>query len=87
MVPRWFSEMWVPELLFPSKIIKMFGQKTAFFAQKYAFLGTYIGLASSFIAPLVGWLVVVVHGLYLATGRHNLRSFLAANSTQNYFLI
>ena len=66
MVPRWFSEMWVPELLFPSKIIKMFGQKTAFFAQKYAFLGTYIGLASSFIALLVGWLVVVVHGLYLA---------------------
>ena len=66
MVPRWFFEMWVPELLLAPKIIRMFGLKTAIFAPKYAFLGTYIGLASSFIALLVGWLVVVVHGLYLA---------------------
>ena len=45
MVPRWFSEMWVPELLLPPKMIRMFGPKTAIFAPKYAFLG------------FIGWLV------------------------------
>ena len=33
--------MWVPELLLPLKMIRMFGLKTAIFAPKYAFLGTY----------------------------------------------
>ena len=33
--------MWVPELLLPPKIIMMFGPKTAIFALKYAFLGSY----------------------------------------------
>ena len=37
--------MWVPELLLPPKMIKMFGPKTAIFAPKYAFLG------------FIGWLV------------------------------
>ena len=40
-VPRWFSDMWVPEFLLPPKMIRMFGPKTAIFAPKYAFLGTY----------------------------------------------
>ena len=40
-VPRWFSYRWVPELLPPPKTIRMFGPKTAIFASKYAFLGTY----------------------------------------------
>ena len=40
-VPEWFSDMWVPELLLPPKIIRMFGPTTAIFAPKYAFLGTY----------------------------------------------
>ena len=40
-VPRWFSDMWVSELLLPPKIIRIFGPKTAIFAPKYAFLGTY----------------------------------------------
>ena len=33
--------MWVPELLLPPKIIRMFGPKMASFASKYAFLGTF----------------------------------------------
>ena len=40
-VPRWFSDMWVPELLLPQKIIRMFGPKMAIYAPKYAFLSTY----------------------------------------------
>ena len=39
-VPQWFSDIWVPELLLPSNIIRMFCPKTAFFAPKYAFFGT-----------------------------------------------
>ena len=39
-VPQWFSDIWVPELLLPPNIIRMFGPKTAIFAPKYAFLGT-----------------------------------------------
>ena len=58
--------MCVPELLLLPKIIRIFGPKTAIFAPKYAFFGTYIGLASSFGALLVGWFLVLVHGLYLA---------------------
>ena len=40
-VPRWFSDMWVPELLLPHVIIRMFGPKTAIFALNYALLGSY----------------------------------------------
>ena len=47
--------MWVPARLLPPKLIMMFGPKTAIFAQKYAFLGSYIiDLAGSFGALLVG---------------------------------
>ena len=49
-VPRWFSDMWVPKLLLTPKVIRMFSPKTAFFAPKYAFLGTHL-------VPY--WLVVV----------------------------
>ena len=44
--------MWVPELLIPHKLVRMFGPKTAIFAPKYAF-GAHIGLAGSFGALLV----------------------------------
>ena len=50
-MPKWFSDMWVPELLIPPKIIRMFGPKTTIFAPKYAFLGTYRP------CYLFGWLV------------------------------
>ena len=39
-VRRWFSDMWVPELLLLPKMIRMLGPKTAIFALKYAFLCT-----------------------------------------------
>ena len=45
--------MWVPELLLPPKIIRMFDPKTAIFAPKYAFLGTY--RPCRLIWCLVGW--------------------------------
>ena len=54
-VPKWFSDTWVPEFLLPSKIIWMFGPKTAIFAPKYAFLGTY--RPCRLIWCPVGWLV------------------------------
>ena len=49
-VPRWFSDVWVPELLFLPKIIKMLDPKKALFAPKYAFLPAHM-------VPcwLVGW--------------------------------
>ena len=52
-VPRWFSYRWVPELLPPPKIIRMFGPKTAIFAPIYAFSDTY--RPWPFGALLVGW--------------------------------
>ena len=51
--PRWFPDMWVPELLLPPKINKMFGPKTTFFCPKKCFLA---GLAH--LVPF--WLVVVM---------------------------
>ena len=61
-MPRWFSDMMVPELLLPPKITRKFGPKTAIFAPKCS----HIGIAGSFGALLFGWLVIVAHGLYLA---------------------
>ena len=54
-VPKWFSDMGVPELLLPPDIIRMFGLKTAIFAQKYAFLGTYKPCRLMMPYWLVGW--------------------------------
>ena len=57
-VPRWSSDMLVSELLLPPTIFRMFGPKTAIFAPKYAFWGTYMERPSgSFGALLVGWWV------------------------------
>ena len=64
-MPQWFSDLWVPELLLPPNIIRMFGPKTPIFS-KNMLSWAHIGLAGSFGALLVGWLVVVVRGLYLA---------------------
>ena len=49
--------MWVPELLLPPKIIRMFGPKTAIFAPKYAFLGTYRPSRLIRCPFFVGWSV------------------------------
>ena len=54
-VPRWFSDMWVPKLLLPPKIIRIYGPKTTIFAPKYAFLGTY--RPCRLIWCPLGWLV------------------------------
>ena len=51
--------MWVTKLLISPVKIRIFCPKTS----KFAFLP---GLAGSFGALLVGWLVVVARGLYLA---------------------
>ena len=52
-VNRWFSDMLVPKLLLPHKIIRMFGPKTAIFPQKYVFFGSY---RSHLVhCCLVGW--------------------------------
>ena len=56
-VPKWFSDMWAPELLLPHKIIRMFGPKTTIYAPKYALLGTYRSCRLSWCN--VGRLVVV----------------------------
>ena len=60
-VPKWFSDVWVPELLFPHKIVRMFCPKTAIFAPKYAILGTF--RPCWLIWYPVGWLVAVPRGL------------------------
>ena len=52
---EWLSDKWVPELLLPPNIIRMFGPKMAIFVQKYAFLGTY--KPCRLIWCPVGWLV------------------------------
>ena len=54
-VCRWFSDLWVPELLLLPKIIRMLGPKPAIFALKYAFLCTY--RPSQLIWCPSGWLV------------------------------
>ena len=62
-----FSVTWVPKVLLPPIKIRIFGPKTAIFAPKSNMLSqAFIGLAGSFDALLIGWLVVVVRGLYLA---------------------
>ena len=53
--PQWFSDMFLYELLLPHKKIRMFGPKTAIFAPKHAFFGTY--RPSRRIWCSVGWLV------------------------------
>ena len=50
----WFSVLWVPKFLLPPVKIRNFGPKKDKFGPKYAFLGTYICLAGSFSALLVG---------------------------------
>ena len=63
--PGGFSVMSVPKLLLHPVKLRIFGPKTAILPQN-VFSWAHIGLAGSFGALLVGWLVVVVRGLYLA---------------------
>ena len=62
-VPHWFSDMCVLELLLPHKIIRMFCPKRPLPRNMLSL--AHIGLIGSFGTLLSGWLVVVVHGLYL----------------------
>ena len=64
-VPRCFFFTWVPKLLLPPIRIRIFGPKTSIFPQ-IMLSCAHIGLASSFGALLVGLLVVLTRGLYLA---------------------
>ena len=59
----WFSVMWVAKLLISPVKFRIFCPRTTKFGPKFAFLP---GLVGSFGALLVGWLVVVARGLYLA---------------------
>ena len=56
-VPSWFSEIWVPELLLPLKIIRMFGPKTANFAPCIMHSCAHIDRPCRLIWCSVGWLV------------------------------
>ena len=55
--------MWVTKLLISPVEIRIFCPKTSKFGLKFAFLA---GLAGSFGALLVGWLVIEARRLYLA---------------------
>ena len=57
--------MWVQKLLLPPVKIRIFGPKWPFLPQNML-SWAHIGHAISFGALLVGWLVVVARGLYLA---------------------
>ena len=70
-----FSITWVPKLILTPKKIWLFGPKRAKFGPNWHFWPflsrnilswAHIGLAGSFGALLVVWLVVVARGLYLA---------------------
>ena len=50
---KWFSDMWVPELLLPPKIIRISGLKRAFLPQN-VLSWPHIGLAGIFGALSVG---------------------------------
>ena len=54
--------MWVTKLLISPVKKRILAQKTTKFSPKLAFLS----IAGSFGALLVGWLVVLARGLYLA---------------------
>ena len=60
-LPRWFSDMWVPELSPPPIVIRMFGQETAILPQNML-SWAHIGLAGSFGDLLVGWWMGVARG-------------------------
>ena len=74
--------MWVTKRLISPAKIRIFNPKTAKFGPE---IGIFVhfgpGLAGSFGALLVGWLVVVAHGLYLA--RHLLLYVIKNTTWQN----
>ena len=61
-----FSVKWVPKLLISQVKIRIFAQKQPNVARNWHFWSFGPGLAGSFGALLVGWMVVVARGLYLA---------------------
>ena len=62
-----FFVMWVPRLLLSPVIIRIFCPKTTQFYPKIEVFGHFgPGHAGSYGALLVGWLVVVERGMYLA---------------------
>ena len=58
--------MWVTKLLLPPVKIRIFGPKKGQILLQNMLSSAHIGLAGSFCALLVVWLMVVVRGLYLA---------------------
>ena len=70
--------MWVPKLLLHPARIRIFVQKWQNLSKVCIFCHFGPGLAGFFGALLVGWLVVVARGLYLA--RH---LFTLCYTTQN----
>ena len=58
-----FAKKWVTKVLFPPEKIRIFGPKTAILPQNMHFWAN-IGPAVSFGALLIGWVLVVAHGLY-----------------------
>ena len=64
--------MWVTKLLISPVKVRIFCPKTTQFSPKLAFLS----IAGSFGALMVGWLVVVARGLYLARNLFTLFRFI-----------
>ena len=63
--------MFVPRLKLHPKIIRIIGPKRPFLPQDML-SWAHLGLAGLFDTLLVGWLVVVMRGLYVATHRFTL---------------
>ena len=68
-----FSVMWVTNLLISPVKIRIFCPNTSKFGPKFAFLP---GLAGSFGALLVGWLVVVARAVSRKTPIYFIRNLL-----------
>ena len=81
--PGGFSVRSVPKLLLHPVKLRIFGPKTAILPQNI-FSWAHIGLAGSFSALLVGWLVVVAHGLYLANHTYILYIFATFIEQKSY---
>ena len=61
-----FSVMWVPKLLLPPVKIRIFAQKRPYLAQNWHFWSIWARPCRLIQCPVVGRLVVVARGLYLA---------------------
>ena len=82
-----FSVMWVTKLLISPVRIRVFLPKNDQIWSKICIFGHLEpGPAGSFGAPLVGWLVVVARGLYLARHLFALSKFSSRNKNTSNIL-